>query len=169
MPYCERCGAEIPEGSRFCPLCGNPVRIGMERVVRAMEGFWIPRIMAYIIDSVIIGLAIVIILIVTAIPLLLFRPRVLISLPSLLSGLLSVVYFTLMECFYGFTIGKRFMRISVRAVRGGLPTLEMAFIRNVSKIHGILLFIDLILGALTPGDPSQKLSDRYAGTMARRA
>ncbi len=25
MEYCSKCGAEIPEGSRFCPKCGQPV------------------------------------------------------------------------------------------------------------------------------------------------
>jgi len=70
-----------------------------------------------------------------------------------------------MEYFYGYTVGKRLMKINVRAVRGGFPTLEMCFIRNLSKIHWILLFIDLILGFATPGDPSQKFSDRYTGSI----
>ena len=25
MPRCEKCGAELPEGARFCPSCGAPV------------------------------------------------------------------------------------------------------------------------------------------------
>lgn len=25
MAFCERCGAQIPEGARFCQICGNPV------------------------------------------------------------------------------------------------------------------------------------------------
>lgn len=25
MEYCSKCGAQIPEGSRFCPKCGQPV------------------------------------------------------------------------------------------------------------------------------------------------
>ncbi len=25
MEYCSKCGAQIPEGSRFCPKCGKPV------------------------------------------------------------------------------------------------------------------------------------------------
>jgi hypothetical protein len=31
MEYCSKCGAEIPEGSRFCPKCGQPV-VFTERV-----------------------------------------------------------------------------------------------------------------------------------------
>jgi len=25
MPHCEKCGAELPEGARFCPSCGASV------------------------------------------------------------------------------------------------------------------------------------------------
>ena len=25
MPHCEKCGAELPEGARFCSSCGAPV------------------------------------------------------------------------------------------------------------------------------------------------
>jgi hypothetical protein len=31
MQYCSKCGTEIPEGSRFCPKCGQPVEYA-ERV-----------------------------------------------------------------------------------------------------------------------------------------
>ncbi len=24
--FCEKCGSQIPEGSAFCPNCGNPVK-----------------------------------------------------------------------------------------------------------------------------------------------
>ncbi len=152
----------------FCPRCGAPVRTGLERVVRPGEGFWIPRIIAFIIDSVIVGLAMAIITIIATLPFLFFRPRAFVSLPSLLTGLLSVAYFTLMERFYGFTIGKMLLGMRVESVRNGLPNLGMAFIRNVSKIHWGLLLLDFILGLITPGEPSQKFSDRYAGTMVQR-
>ena len=164
MPPCKRCGADLSEGSRFCPFCGTPVRIERERVELSRGGLWMPRIIAFIIDSVILGLAIAIFSIIMTIPLLVYNPRFLIS-TSFISGFISVAYFTLMEYFYGYTIGKRITRINVRAVRGGLPTLVMSFIRNVSKIHWILLLLDLILGIATPGDPSQKFSDRYTDTI----
>lgn len=169
MPYCRKCGAEMPEGTNFCTICGTPLKMGLERVNQVGQGLWLYRIIAYIIDSIVIGLTIALITIIASIPFILFTPRALISLPSLLTGIISIAYFALMEWFYGFTIGKRFMRINVVAVRGGRPTPEMAFIRNISKIHWILLLLDLFLGLLTPGDPSQKFSDRYAGTTIRRA
>lgn len=25
MPYCAKCGADLPEDARFCPACGAPV------------------------------------------------------------------------------------------------------------------------------------------------
>ncbi len=29
MPYCTKCGSEVPEDAQFCPSCGTPVKIGI--------------------------------------------------------------------------------------------------------------------------------------------
>ena len=34
MPYCRRCGAELPKNARFCPACGTPV---VARDIKPME------------------------------------------------------------------------------------------------------------------------------------
>ena len=42
--------------------------------------------------------------------------------------------------------------------------LEKAFIRNITKIHGLLLLLDIIGGMITSTDLLQKYSDRIAQT-----
>jgi hypothetical protein len=49
-------------------------------------------------------------------------------------------------------------------VNGGKVDFSKAFIRNISKIYGLLLFLDWLLGIVTPGNKGQKYTDRIAGT-----
>jgi hypothetical protein len=49
-------------------------------------------------------------------------------------------------------------------VGGGRPSLESAFIRNISKVYWVLLILDVVGGFFTVGDPRQKYSDRIART-----
>ncbi len=62
-------------------------------------------------------------------------------------------------------MGKRIMGLRVITLGGETPSLEKAFIRNISKIYWILLLLDVIGGLATSGDPRQKYSDRFAGTL----
>jgi len=43
MPYCVKCGNELPEGARFCPRCGSEVS-GKERVSKEAGGSVGPEI-----------------------------------------------------------------------------------------------------------------------------
>jgi len=79
-------------------------------------------------------------------------------------GILSILYFTLLETYYGSTFGKRIMNIKTTKLDGQKPPLDLAFIRNISKIYWILVLIDTVIGLATPGDPHQKVTDRIAGT-----
>jgi len=79
-------------------------------------------------------------------------------------GLLSVLYFSFLESYYGWTYGKRIMNLTTGKLRGEKLPLDAAFIRNISKIYWIFILIDVIVGLASPGDPHQKASDRIAGT-----
>ena len=67
------------------------MRIELERVELSRGGLWMPRIIAFIIDSVILGLAIATFSIIMTIPLLVYNPRFLIS-TSFITGFISVAY-----------------------------------------------------------------------------
>ena len=175
MTYCTKCGKELPEGTEFCPDCGASVRPGVglygtagERIGRdrSLQEHWIKRIIAIVIDSIIVGIATTIVLVAIFFPIFLANPLGFFNLLSFpfAMGLLYVLYFTITESVYGFTIGKTILGLKVVAEDEERPSLERAFIRNISKIYWILLILDVIGGFLTATDPHQKYSDRIART-----
>jgi uncharacterized RDD family membrane protein YckC len=121
-------------------------------------GHWILRLIALIIDSIIIGI------IAGIIAFWLGWWSSFLVFPFFL-GILEVLYFAFFEVYMDATIGKKVIGLKVQLVGGGKVTLAKAFIRNISKIHGLLLLLDWIIAVVTPGpDQRQKYSDRIAGT-----
>jgi len=124
---------------------------------------WILRLIAFIIDSIIIAIPTYIIYfaIILSVPL---SWGFYLLLPFLL-GILEVIYFVLMEIYSGATIGKKVLGLEVQTVDGSKITSDKALIRDISKIFWLLLLIDWILGVAIPGrDQRQKYTDRIAGT-----
>ena len=129
---------------------------------------WILRFLAFIIDSVIIGVIAYIIYLFAILSLLFSGGLFFFGFYLLLFfffGILEVLYFMVMEAYYGATLGKRILGLEVQTVNGGKVTIDKAFIRNISKIFWPFLLIDWLLGIVMPGqDQRQKYSDRIAGT-----
>lgn len=147
---------------------------GFERIGKdsQLQDHWIRRLVAFIIDSIIISACIFVIIAIIAIPLIILGmmtgfPWYLLDLFSFpfFAGILSVSYFAFFEAYYGSTFGKRIMNLKTTKLDGQKLPLDLAFVRNISKIYWILVLIDTVVGLATPGDPHQKLSDRYAGTI----
>ena len=196
VPYCSKCGAEIPEDAKFCPRCGAPVpppgvevppaprpaKTGIDLIGtdKPLQEHWIKRIIAIIIDSIILAIAISILSIIILIPTLILTGTLppiplfgsligwLIGFPFAV-GALSILYFSFAESIYGQTVGKRLMGLRVATIDGRIPNLGRTLIRNISKIYWVLLLLDVIIGLATPGDPHQKYSDRIAGTTVTAA
>jgi uncharacterized RDD family membrane protein YckC len=135
-------------------------------------GHWILRIIALIIDSIIIGIITWILATLILVPLLLTGALYSFWLGygytllfPLFLGILEVLYFAILEVAWGGTIGKRLMGLTVQMTNGNKVTLDKAIIRNISKIYWLLLLLDWIVALLTPGDDRrQKYTDRIAGT-----
>ncbi len=126
----------------------------------ALQEHWIRRLFAIIIDSILIA--------VVAIFFNLFFPLFANWLLwPFIFGLVMWVYSALFEAAIGGTIGKKLLSLHVVAI-GAPMDAARAFIRNVSKVHGLLLLLDVILGAATQGDPRQRYLDRIAGTTVTR-
>jgi hypothetical protein len=66
LPFCARCGAQVPAGAGFCPSCGSPVGAasaqqqvpisGISTVSRDAQGqeYWAKRLLAYVIDAIVV-------------------------------------------------------------------------------------------------------------------
>jgi len=131
-------------------------KIGVDR---QLQDFWIRRVIAMIIDGFIVFMIDLSVSIVFF-PFWLFHWFVF----PFVGGIISIFYFVLMEFYYEATIGKRVMNLRVITLDGRPPTFDTLVIRNISKIHVLLLFLDALLGFVTVGDPHQKFSDRFART-----
>ncbi len=179
MVYCWKCGAQIGEDSSFCPKCGTSFK--PSSAMEGKTGFdilatdkptqdqWAKRVIAYIIDSLLIGAIVSVLVFAAALP------------PFLLGGgtfplwwgfwfvgiapLLILAYFILAEAVYSRTLGKEIMGLRVARKDGKSMDLGTSFLRNISKINLVLLIIDVLAGLAMKGESSQKFSDRYAGTV----
>ena len=121
---------------------------------------WLLRLVAFIIDSIIIAIVASIIFFAGGF----WLWWAYLAFPFLF-GILEILYFVFMEVNYGATLGKRILGLEVQTVNGSRVTFDKAFIRNVSKIFGLFLLLDWILGIVTSGpDQRQKYTDRIAGT-----
>jgi len=83
----------------------------------------------------------------------------------LIAGIIQLLYFVILEQIRGQTIGKQILGFEVRMLNGSQLTFSKLLIRNISKIHGLLVLLDWLLGIVTVGtDNRQKFLDRAAGT-----
>jgi uncharacterized RDD family membrane protein YckC len=131
---------------------------------------WLYRFLAYVIDSIIIGIPAYIIWNYVFWSLFWSGAWWMLGYGSWLLlpfffGLIEVLYFVILDVSWGATIGKRVLGLQVQMVNGSKVPFGAAFIRNISKIYPLFLLLDWIIGIATPGpDRRQKYTDRMAGT-----
>lgn len=130
-----------------------------------LQDNWIKRIIAAIVDGIIIGVIAWIIVFALAFSMFFYGWGFWGG--SLIFGVLWLLYFAFMEGTRGATIGKQLLHLRVVATSGSMD-ISKGFIRNISKIFGILLLLDIIVGLATEGDPRQRFLDRYANTVVLR-
>jgi len=175
MVLCPSCGDWNEDDASYCRRCGHrlgPRRVtGLNRLLydSGAQALWVKRVIAYAIDSFIVGALGAVLSLMAYLPL---------WVGSVFSGDLSwtgvwrlpfilgagqVIYFTLMEYMYGASLGKQLLCLRVEASGGGRPSLVAAFMRNVSKIHGLILFIDVAMGLTMTEDTRDKFTDVVSG------
>lgn len=79
-------------------------------------------------------------------------------------GLFQLAYFTITEGWYGASIGKQILGLSVKTLGGGKPSYAGSLIRNLSKIHGGLLLLDVLFGLTLSKEPNIKVTDKISST-----
>jgi len=186
MPFCPKCGKEVPVDAKFCMNCGATLGVSSTFVqppigytVRSFAGLG-SRIIAGIIDYVIIGIIAAIIFFVAFARFFMFGPRMGGMMPGfgwgLFSGifliqfLLWLVYFTYFEGTSGQTIGKKVAHIKVVKDDGSKCDVGSALVRNILRIVDHLPFIyilGMILIAAT--NKKQRLGDMLAKTIVVKA
>lgn len=168
--FCPKCGAEVSEEDNYCYKCGSPLKkavpsapaqeLGINIITKdnSLQEYWIKRCIAYVIDSIIVSSIVFVLEGIFFLPQIISEGR----LPSfeiiIPVGFLSLIYFTFLEYSYGYTFGKRVMNFKIESEDN--KTILNMFIRNLSKIFWVLLILDVVGGLITPGDPTQKYSDR---------
>jgi len=122
------------------------------------QEFWLRRFVAIIIDALIIFIPITVMVnIAWAMG---FYGQV----SWLISGTLLVAYSAMFESELGYTIGKRIMGLEVVSLDPRPYDMKRALIRNITKIHGIILIIDLLLGILAEDRVNMRYLDTVVAT-----
>jgi uncharacterized RDD family membrane protein YckC len=188
--YCPNCGTPVPgraapSGSQQPPPSTGPAqaeapRSGLDALTRSQEAqdYWVRRLVALFIDGVIVYLALGILSALVIAPAFIasilsggvFSPGAwwgFMSFPFA-AGLIMIIYFAVSESYWGATLGKSIMGLRVATVSGGRPSLGQTFLRNLSKLHWLLLLLDTIVGLAVQAEYRQKFSDRYAGTIVMK-
>jgi len=189
MAFCAKCGKELPVGATFCPACGAPVQAptasattgssaplsGIDSLMKGSKAqeYWLWRLVAFIIDVVIIAVVLTIIAIAVTVPFFLSGGAVAFTGFffggfAFLSGIILILYFPVMESSSGASIGKHAMHLKVVSKTGSNPTFVEAFVRNISKIYWLLLLLDVIVGLAVTKGYQQKYTDSLMGTSVIR-
>ena len=137
------------------------------------QEYWVERLVAFVIDAVIVFIVLVVLTALIAIPALFtggwaFFGAVFGGV-AFLWGLIFVLYFTVMESSGGASIGKRTFHLKVVSKTNANPTFGEAFVRNLSKIYWLLLLLDVIVGLALSHGYQEKYSDHFMGTKVVRA
>lgn len=129
---------------------------------KALQEHWLRRFIAIIIDNIIVWIPLTILGSLSF-----FWYFGIWAWGWLFTWVFFFLYCVVLEISMGATIGKKLMSLHVVGIQEQ-RTPMMVLVRNISKIFGILLFLDWLIGMLTPGDPRQKYTDRMIGcTVAR--
>ncbi|HEX7391454.1 MAG TPA: RDD family protein [Thermoplasmata archaeon] len=124
---------------------------------KALQEHWLRRVVAILIDWVIIYIPVSIFLGIIGYGWLGF---VVISIESVL----FFFYCSFFDYYIGGTLGKMLMHLKAVAITGKM-NMAQSLMRNISKIFVPLLLIDWIIGmAIDTNDPRQKWTDQLART-----
>lgn len=125
---------------------------------KRLQEHWVRRLVAFIIDAIIIWIIISVILLFF-----ILHPFLWFFTWSFLTGIIVLLYTGILEGTRGATFGKQLLKLRVVSFRSPMD-LNKGFVRNVSKIFWLLLILDLVAGFFTDGEPKQRYLDRIAGT-----
>ncbi len=122
------------------------------------QEFWLRRLIAIIIDALIIFIPITVMVSIA------WSMGFFGQVSWIISGGLLVAYSALFESELGYTIGKRIMGLEVVSLDPRPYDMKRALIRNITKVHGVFLLIDLLLGILAEDRTNMRYLDTVVAT-----
>ena len=128
-----------------------------------MQEFWGIRLVALIIDAIFVTL---LLWVLTALiyPLIaLANIYALLNFSLILLGIITLLYFMVMEGKWSTTLGKGLLKLKVESTEGEM-NYKIALIRNLSKFLWIPLVVDVIVGFRGSDGIRQRYLDKFAGT-----
>ena len=157
--YCDRCGTGLEPEDVYCPKCGQKVIPDSDSDYIELAT-WTQRFIALVIDGLVLGIALAIL-----------------NLPGnqLIGGvnirfgidnILQFLYHTLMDQYYGQSIGKKVMNLRVTKVGGAPLTLVDAAIESFGKVF--LLPFDFLVGFFFYKEKNQRLFNYLSDTVVIR-
>jgi uncharacterized RDD family membrane protein YckC len=162
MPYCNKCGNELPEGAKYCPVCGTAVSMEEAPAAPAVPtapatpevsglalAFWWERFVAWLIDAVIIGVVVGILGLFSLLAGVTWWsgwPGWLPFFNFNLGGVVYFLYWMFMDGAYGQSFGKMIMRLKITRSDGREIGMGNAAVESLGK--AFLLPLDCILGWL---------------------
>ena len=151
--YCKKCGKEVSEEAEYCPQCGQAINVS--ELVLAGTG---ERILAYIIDGIIIGF------VVSAVAWPgMFTPFNAPFLNLSLNSIALFLYWAYTEGTSGQSIGKKVMKIRVTDLNGEGIDMNTRMYQALGK--AFLLPLDVIIGLLMYQDKDQRLFNYLSETI----
>ena len=182
MPYCQKCGNELSEEAKFCPVCGTPVSTEEAPAAPAMPtapatpsappvaaglelAYWGERFVAWLIDFAIVGVVVAILglfrlLVGLAVP---GWPNWLLFFNINLGSVLYFLYWMFMDGAYGQSFGKMVMRLKVTRLDGSKIGMGAAALESIGK--AFLLPLDVLLGWILYPKRRQRLFSYISETI----
>lgn len=127
---------------------------------KPLQKHWIKRFIAYFIDFSVSSILVYIVLFLLTLAIL--TPTMLLYFP-MTAGIVQVFYSAILEYTNRKTLGKAVMGLQVGTLTQELEISDL-LLRNISKLHGILVLLDWVAGMATEGDPRQRYLDRITNT-----
>jgi uncharacterized RDD family membrane protein YckC len=178
MPYCKKCGNELPEEAKFCPKCGTSTSEApftpFTSTTSVASGIklasWGERFVAWLIDAIIVGVVMGIITGVIGLFGVFSGITSFFNIADWLStaglnGIVIFFYWMFMESSNGQSIGKMAMRIKVTRLDGSHITFPQAAIESIGKAFFPLLVIDCLIGWILYPKQQQRLFNYLSQTI----
>jgi uncharacterized RDD family membrane protein YckC len=183
MPYCKKCGNELPEEAKYCPVCGTPVpaeaaapaapvmQAAPERQVASglTLAFWGERFVAWLIDAILVTVVVSVISGIIGI-IGFFSGFGFFNISNWFpvvgfNGIVIFFYWMFMEASNGQSIGKMVMRLKVTRLDGSPINMGEAAIESIGKAFFPILVLDCIIGWIAYPQKRQRLFNYLSRTI----